>query len=133
MIETVRILVAVVVVLAAAPAALACREVVPRAEELAAHATPVIATVTIAERIDTPGWNTWKIGAVETGVAQGVSAPAAYEFIATLSSDGCGQTPLPPVGEKWALYIERARSLEVGEAYPLEYVREYDERLANVR
>jgi hypothetical protein len=132
MIEEARILVLVVVAAVAAPAALACREVVPRAEALAAYPAPVIATVTLAERVDSPGWNTWRIGAVTAGVEEGASARVTYDFSATLSSDGCGLTELPPVGEKWVLYIAQADSSEVEEAYPLDYVREYDARLENI-
>jgi hypothetical protein len=132
MIEMVRTLVLAVVALVAAPAALACREAVPNSEALAAHPAPVIATVTLAERVDTPGWTTWKISAVAAVVEQGASAAATYDFLVTLSSAGCGQTKLPPVGQKWVLYIVRSDSSEVEEAYPLDYVREYDARLENV-
>ena len=132
MIEAVRILAIAFVALVGAPAALACREVVPREASLAAYPTPVIATVTLAERVDSPGWNTWRISAVAAGDEPRASARATYDFLATLSSDGCGLTDLPPVGEKWVLYIAQSDPSDVEEAYPLAYVREYDARLENV-
>lgn len=131
--RTVYSLASLVMALASAPAALACREIVPPADELAMHAAPVIATVKTAERVDNPGWNTWKISADDIAATPGVSAPDTFEFLSTLSSDGCGQTSLPPVGEKWVLYFGRGGSLKVRQAYPLEYVRQYDSRLADIR
>jgi hypothetical protein len=114
--------------LAVATDALACREFVPRADKLAAMA-PVMVTVTHSERLDTPGWNTWRV----TAHADGSAAPATLQFMAALSSDGCGQTPLPPAGERWVVYLDRADSSNVLQAFPIDYVREYDVRLTAVR
>ncbi|MEJ0059215.1 MAG: hypothetical protein WDM79_06470 [Terricaulis sp.] len=118
--------------LAAATDALACRMRVPRADELAQRAI-VLASVSHAERVEAPGWNTWRIVAENTSDIERAEGRSLFEFTVTLSSDGCGQTPLPPVGERWVLYVDQVGSTEVLDAFPLSYVRAYDARLADVR
>ena len=113
-------------VLGAATNALACRMRVPRADDLAQRAI-IIASVKHAERVEAPGWNSWRV------IAESASDQSTFEFVATLSSDGCGRTPLPPAGERWVLYLEQGDRREVLDAFPLSYVKGYDERLANVR
>ena len=118
-------------VLGAATDALACRMIVPRADELAQRGI-IIATVIRAERIEAPGWNTWRIVAEQAlGGARGGDRP--FEFTTTLSSSGCGQTPLPPAGERWVLYLDHSDMSEVLNAFPLDYVKDYDVRLGDVR
>lgn len=116
-------------VLGAATDALACRMRVPRADELA-HRTIVMATVKHAERVEAPGWNTWRVVAEHVADAEG---RPTIEFLTTLSSDGCGQTPLPPAGERWVLYLDQVGTGEVLDAFPLDYAKDYDGRLADVR
>lgn len=119
-------------VVVAATDALACRMRVPRADELAQRAI-IIATVEHAERVEAPGWNTWRVVA-ETASEAGRSAnPSIFAFTTTLSSDGCGPTPLPPAGERWVLYVDQAAPGEVLDAFPLDYVKAYDARLVDVR
>lgn len=118
-------------VLGGATDASACRMMVPRADELAQRAI-ILATVKRAERIESPGWNTWRIVA-ERALDGESEDRAAFEFTTTLSSSGCGQTPLPPSGERWVLYLDRAGMGEVLRAFPLDYVKDYDVRLADVR
>ena len=118
--------------LGAATDALACRMRVPRADELAQLAI-IIANVKHAERVEAPGWNTWRVVAEHAqDVEHGVDRPT-FEFTTTLSSDGCGQTPLPPAGERWVLYLDQADASEVLDAFPLDYVKDYDVRLSDVR
>jgi hypothetical protein len=118
--------------LGAATDALACRMLVPRSGELAQQ-TIIMATVDRAERIDTPGWNTWRIVAEQTFDGEPGEDRRAFEFTVTLSSSGCGQTPLPPTGERWVLYLDQADMNVVLHAFPLDYVKAYDVRLAEVR
>lgn len=115
-------------VLLAATDAVACRTRVPRPAELAQKAI-VMATVTQADRVDVVGWNTWRIVAE----ADGAAARSTFTFTTTLSSDGCGRTPLPPAGERWVLYVDQARPGEVLDAFPLDFAKEYDPRLADIR
>lgn len=122
----------VAAVLGVATEASACRQRVFREGELAQHTTLVIATVKTAERLETPGWNTWRIVA-ESPPDDGASGPLTYEFTTALSSNGCGQTPLPPAGERWVVYLDRTGSTTVLDAFPLEYARPYDARLSNLR
>jgi len=84
-----------------------------------------------AERVEAPGWNTWQVVAEITSEEQSVNR-STFEFTTTLSSDGCGQTPLPPTGERWVLYLDQADTSEVLDAFPLDYVKDYDLRLADV-
>jgi len=125
-------LLTVTCVLAAATDALACRMIVPRAGELAQRAI-IIATVKNAERVEAPGWNTWRVVAENASEAERSANRSTFEFTTTLSSDGCGQTPLPPLGEHWVLYVDQADPSKVLDAFPLDYVRDYDVRLADVR
>lgn len=115
-------------VLGAATDALACRMRVPRADDLAQR-TIVIATVKHAERVEAPGWNTWRVVAEHVSDAEG---RPTFEFLSTLSSDGCGQTPVPPAGERWVLYLDHVGAGEVLDAFPLDYAKDYDGRLADV-
>jgi hypothetical protein len=125
-------LLAAAFVLVAATDALACRMRVPRADELAQR-TIIIAAVKHAERVDAPGWNTWRIVAEITPEVERSVDRSTFEFTTTLSSDGCGQTPLPPAGERWVLYLDQADTGGVLDAFPLDYVKDYDVRLADVR
>ncbi|KQS55625.1 hypothetical protein ASG17_06035 [Brevundimonas sp. Leaf363] len=93
----------------------------------------VLAGVTSAERLPSQGWNVWRVWAEKQADIQRSGGPATFEFGAALSSTGCGQTPLPPPGELWVLYLSADGQAEVIEAYPLEYVRRYDPRLSEVR
>lgn len=119
-------------VLLAATDAAACRTRVPRPAELAQRAI-VVATVTRAERVEVVGWNTWRIVAERAPNAGGGAHRSTFEFTTTLSSDGCGRTPLPPAGERWVLYVDQARPGEVLDAFPLDFAKEYDPRLADIR
>ena len=117
-----------VCVLGAATDALACRMRAPRPDELAQR-TLVIATVKHAERVEAPGWNTWRVVAEHVPDAEG---RPTFEFLTTLTSDGCGQTPLPPAGERWVLYLDQVAG-EVLDAFPLDHAKDFDGRLADVR
>ncbi len=119
-------------VLGAASDALACRMIVPRADELAQRVI-IIATVKHAERVEAPGWNTWRIVAEHASGGDRDEDRPVFEFATTLSSSGCGQTPLPLFGERWVLYLDQADTSEVLAAFPLDYVKDYDLRLADVR
>lgn len=125
-------LLAAACMLGAATDALACRMKTPRADELAQR-TIIIATVRHAERVEAPGWNTWRIVAEITSEVEQSVNRSTFEFTTTLSSDGCGQTPLPRAGERWVLYLDQADTSEVLDAFPLDYVKDYDLRLADVR
>lgn len=105
-----------------ANSALACRYLVPRAEQLATYEGRVLATVTSAERVENPGWNTWTVHAASISPSEAVQGPAEFTFSVTLSSDGCGQTPLPPAGEVWVLYFTKIGSSQVARAFPLDYL-----------
>ena len=124
-------LLAAACMLGAATDALACRMMAPRADELAQRVI-VIATVKHSERVEAPGWNTWRIVAEYVSGAERDEDRTAFEFTTTLSSSGCGQTPLPPPGERWVLYLDPADTSEVLGAFPLDYVRDHDRRLADV-
>ena len=119
-------------VLGAATDAMACRMRVPRADELAQRAI-IIANVKHAERVEAAGWNTWRIVAERDSDVEPGDGRLKFEFTTTLSSDGCGQTPLPPAGEQWVLYLDQADAGQVLDAFPLDYVKDYDARLADVR
>lgn len=118
-------------VLGTATDALACRMRVPRADELAQR-TIIVATVRHAERVKASGWNTWRVVAEITSEVERSVNRSTFEFTTTLSSDGCGQTPLPPAGERWVLYLDQADTSEVLDAFPFDYVKDYDLRLADV-
>lgn len=112
--------------------ALACRMKVPRPSELAARVI-IIATVKDAERIESPGWNTWRVVVEPVSNGERIEDRPTFEFTTTLSSSGCGQTPLPPTGERWVLYLDQSDLSVVLDAFPLDYVKAYDLRLADVR
>ncbi|MBX3480473.1 MAG: hypothetical protein KF842_08730 [Caulobacter sp.] len=122
---------AATVVLGTATDAMACRERIPRADDLAQRAF-IAVTVTHAEPLGTPGWNTWRVIAEATPNGGGQEDRSTFEFTAGLSSDGCGQTPLPPTGERWVQYLKEGDSTKVLEDFPLDYVGTYDARLADV-
>ena len=103
--------------------------IVPRPDVLTQR-TIIIVSVKRAERIEAPGWNTWRIVAEQ---ASGGETKISFEFTTTLSSSGCGQTRLPSTGERWVLYRDQADMSEVLGAFPLDYVKDYDVRLADVR
>ncbi len=105
-----------------ANSAVACRYLVPRAEQLAAYEGRLLATVTSAERVENPGWNTWTVHAASISPSQAVQGPTEFTFSVTMSSDGCGQTPLPPAGEVWVLYFTEIGSSQVARAFPLDYL-----------
>ncbi|PQZ80615.1 hypothetical protein CQ035_03555 [Brevundimonas sp. MYb46] len=111
---------------------MACRMRVPRADELAQRMI-IVATVSHAERVEAPGWNTWRVVAEITPEVERTASRPTFEFTTTLSSDGCGQTPLPSSGERWVLYLAQADTSEILDAFPLDYVKNYDARLADVR
>lgn len=123
---------AATIVLGTATDAMACRERIPRPDDLAQLAF-IAVTVTYAERLESPGWNRWRVIAETTSNGGGSEGRSTFEFTASLSSDGCGQTPLPPKGERWVLYLARGDSTKVLDAFPLAYVKAYDARLADVR
>jgi len=119
-------------VLGSATDAMACRMRMPRPDNLAQMAFTT-ATVTHAERVEAPGWNTWRVIAETTSNVGGSAGRSTFDFTTTMSSDGCGQTPLPPEGERWVLYLDRGDPTKVLDAFPLAYVKAYDVRLADVR
>ncbi|MFA7261586.1 MAG: hypothetical protein WC068_01075 [Caulobacter sp.] len=123
---------AATIVLGTATDAMACRMRMPRADDLGQMAF-ITATVAHAERVEAPGWNTWRVIAETTSDAGRSEGRSTFDFTTTMSSDGCEQTPLPPKGERWVLYLDRADSTKVLDAFPLAYVKAYDARLADVR
>ena len=120
------------IALGSATDTMACREIMPRPDDLAQMAFTT-ATVTHAERVDAPGWNKWRVVAKTTPNVGGAAGQSTFDFTTTMSSAGCGQTPLPPEGERWVLYLDRADPTKVLDAFPLAYVKAYDARLADVR
>ncbi|QLC21224.1 hypothetical protein HFP51_02890 [Parasphingopyxis sp. CP4] len=111
--------------------ALACRMQVPNGERLVEYPVIVLASITFAEGVDTPGWNTWQLTAQLSQSNAGLSGDFVYHFNVTLSSTGCGQAELPVRGDRWVLYLDDANSSNVQRAYPLNYVRSHDARLAD--
>ena len=111
--------------------ALACRQLVVQSAKLAEIKTVVLATVETSRRIEAPGWNTWRVTAKRVSSIEGSPSSERYEFTVTLSSNGCDPT-LPPRDEKWVLYLGDSPNGNVLHAYPLDYVKEYDGRLATV-
>ncbi len=111
--------------------ALACREAYPRSDELAQRRI-VFATVLGAERLESVGWNKWRVVAERTGASEATEDGFTYEFTVTLSSAGCGERPLPPKGERWVLYVDQGDLRKVLDAFPLTYARSFDARLADV-
>lgn len=116
----------------AAPAS-ACRTRVPKPTELAGYKLVMLASVQSAVRLDSPGWNSWRVTARGERTLAGSLRPTRYTFNATLSSSGCGLTPLPPAGERWVVYLHPKHPDRVIDAFPLDLVRSIDPRLANVR
>ena len=116
-----------------APSAHACRIQVPRTSELSKIKTVVMATVDAANRLENSGWNYWHVSATGRAEIRGAANSQQYEFNVTLSSEGCGQAPLPEPGETWVIYLESSARGRVLHAYPLEFVRRYDRRLATVQ
>ena len=110
----------------------ACRQRVPQAQELSRYENVLLVTVQSSVRIKNPGWNTWQITAKKAQVVKGSSKFSLYSFTTTVSSNGCGKAKLPNVGENWVIYVDRKKRQKVMEAFPLNYVREYDHRLANL-
>lgn len=98
----------------------------PTNEQFAEYTVAVLARVAEASRIDSPGWNTWRIRAERMSEGWEGREPSEFTFTATLSSNGCGQTELPPAGEVWVLFLAGTESSEVLDALPLEYLQRYE-------
>jgi hypothetical protein len=113
--------------------ALACRQLVPTTAQFAAYDVAVLAKVSGAERLVSPGWNTWRVSADRVSESDDWTGSTSYTFTVTLSSDGCGRTELPPVGEVWVLFFTGAQSGEVQDALPRAYLDHYDVALPDVR
>lgn len=110
----------------------ACRQLQPQLEELAQR-TIVLATVTSSERVEPSDRYRWRIVAEESSDVRIREAPASFDFMTRLYVGGCGEIPLPPAGERWVLYLDQADMSEVLDAFPLDYVKDLDARLADVR
>lgn len=115
------------------PHASACRQRVPTTAQFAEFEVAVLAQVTGAERLESPGWNTWRVNADRISESDNWTGPTSYTFNVTLSSDGCGRTELPPVGEVWVLFFAEAGSGEVQDALPRDYLDEFEVVLPEVR
>lgn len=110
----------------------ACRLYAPRTSELAAHTIVVVATIESATRVPSTRWNSWSMTARKLKAIAGSPMAGPYSFQATLSSSGCGETPLPVRGEKWVLYLNRS-GREVTQALPLALAKEHDPRIRGIR
>ena len=114
------------------PSAWACRTVVPNDNRIAEHKGVVVVAILAGARLNSPGWNTWKLLARSVMIVAGSENRKEYAFSTTQSSDRCGLTPLPPKGEKWVIYFDRSAPGNVVEAFPLSLVRNHDPRLAHI-
>lgn len=119
-----------VLVLGTATDASACRKIQPQLEELAQR-TIVVATVTSSDRVDPSDWYAWRIVAEDISDVEG-EGRRSFDFKTRLYFGGCGEIPLPPAGERWVLYLDRADTSEVLDAFPLDDVKDLDARLAGV-
>jgi hypothetical protein len=119
-----------VLALGTATDASACRKIQPRPEELAQREA-IVATVISSERVEPSDWYGWRIVAEGTfgGEEEG---RRSFDFKTRLYFGGCGEIPLPPAGERWVLYLDRADTSEVLDAFPLDDVKDLDARLAGV-
>lgn len=131
-----RILIVIIgfAVMAASPA-MACRMLQPSALGLDQYETVLLASVTQAEPVENPGWYTWRVTAQAVENVSGEAGLSTYHFTSTLYSNGCGfWSPVQPpaAGERWVLYFAVPGSSEVRWAFPLDYVRDHDPRLANL-
>ena len=120
-------------VMAASPAS-ACRMVQPSALGLGQYETVVLASITHAESIENPGWYTWRITAQTIQTIRGDQTTSRHTFTSTLYSIGCARSPMqaPPAGERWVLYLTPSDTAPIIRAFPLDYVRDHDPRLANL-
>ena len=107
----------------------ACRMLVPRPADLAEIKRVVLASIESSARLERRGWNTWRITARGSRNLDGSPNSRRYEFTVTLGSNGCDNI-LPPRGERWALYLGDSPNGGVLQAFPLDYVRDDDPRLA---
>ncbi|MFL9842229.1 hypothetical protein ABS767_14750 [Sphingomonas sp. ST-64] len=99
---------------------------------MAARTIIVIAAIEDAERLSSVGWNRWSMTARKLKTIRGAQSEKSYSFQATLSSSGCGETPLPTRGERWVLYFSSSDGA-VSEALPLALAKEHDPRLKGIR
>lgn len=109
--------------------AMACRLLSPTQHQLAAH-TFVLVTVKSSERPDPDNDYTWKIVA-ERRLASG--SGTTFTFETTQALGACGDIPLPPVGQRWVLYLEHPGSQKVAVALALKNAKDIDRRLAGLR
>jgi hypothetical protein len=123
---------AMATIIATPSSAWACRTLVPNDTGIAGHGGVVVVAIQTSARLNSVGWNTWKLRARRIKLVAGPASRKEYSFSTTQSSDGCGRTPLPPTGEKWVIYFDPSAPEKVVEAFPLSLAREYDPRLANV-
>lgn len=108
----------------------------PSALGLGQYETVVLASVTHAESIENPGWYTWRMTAQAIETIRGEPVASSYAFTSTLYSNGCGfwsPVQAPPAGERWVLYLGSPDASQVSRAFPLDYVRDHDPRLADIR
>ncbi len=113
--------------------AFACRQRAVKEEHFKKFDLIVLVSVKSSEWADNPGWNTWKITAQSIRTILGSAQSSLYTFEATLSSSGCEPDPLPPAGERWVLYFDKADPTKVKDALPLNLVRSHDRRLKSIR
>jgi len=110
----------------------ACRIYQPRSAELAEIGSVVLATVETSANVEQPGWNTWRLTARTVTIVAGSRTANQYKFSVSLSSTGCGRTPLPQRGERWVIYLDDSAKGTVLHAFPLAFIRDYDRRLSDI-
>lgn len=130
-----RILIVIIgLAMMAASPAMACRMLEPSALGLHQYETVLLASVVEAERVENPGWYTWRITAQTIQTIGGDQTTSRHTFTSTLYSIGCARSPMqaPPAGERWVLYLTPSDTAPIIRAFPLDYVRDHDPRLANL-
>lgn len=116
--------------LAAPMQAQACRVEVPQG--LSSFQDAVVVSVESSKRLSRTPFNVWRIQAKPKLVIAGSPSAEAYEFRSVIGRNGC-RNDRPKRGALWILYLREGAADGVDSAYPLDYVRAYDARLAAVR
>lgn len=131
--KAVPVIIAAAIAASASPA-FACRALYPPSLHLASYTDVVVAKVSSAEEVASPGWIKWHLKWDAVRVVSGRAQLGPFEKEVSLFSDGCKPQPLPTSGDLWALYLQKeGATYSIDLALPVEWAGRADPRVKTQR